>query len=313
MDYTTLGRTGLRVSVAGLGGGGHSRLGQAYGATHAESVAVVKRALDLGINFIDTAGAYGTEAIVGDGIRGMRDAVVLSSKALLRRGRADDTLISAAEFSERLEESLFRLGTDYIDIYSLHGVTVDELDFARNEILPFLFKARDQGKIRFLGITERFIVDTTHAMLQEALKDAAWDVVMVGFNILNQSARERVLDVTRQKRIGVQNMFAVRRALSDATGLAENLAKAEAAGQIDPSAVDAGDPLGFLRAHAGSIIEAAYRFCRHEPGIDVVLTGTGNIDHLAENVAAINGPPLPSAVVERLAMIFGAVDCISGE
>lgn len=312
MDYTTFGRTGLRVSVAGLGGGGHSRLGQAYGATREQSVAVVKHALDLGINFIDTAGAYGTEAIVGEGVRGKRDAVVLSSKALVRRHHADSALISAQEFSQRLDESLARLGTDYIDIYSLHGLTLDELDHARVEILPALVRAREQGKVRFIGITERFIVDTTHAMLDEALKDDVWDVVMVGFNLLNQSARTRVFPLTREKQIGVQNMFAVRRALSDAAGLAENLTKAEAAGQLDPSALDASDPLRFLRAHAGSIIEAAYRYCRHEPGVHVVLTGTGKLGHLAENVAAINGLPLPPAARERLSSLFGKVDCISG-
>ncbi len=68
MDYTTLGRTGLRVSVAGLGCGGNSRLGKADGRSFAESVAVVRRALDLGVNFLDTAAAYGTEEIVGDAI-----------------------------------------------------------------------------------------------------------------------------------------------------------------------------------------------------------------------------------------------------
>ena len=70
MQQVTLGRTGLQVSVAGLGCGGHSRLGQSYGATEAESVAVVHRALDLGINLVDTAQVYGTEAIVGQRAEG---------------------------------------------------------------------------------------------------------------------------------------------------------------------------------------------------------------------------------------------------
>jgi aryl-alcohol dehydrogenase-like predicted oxidoreductase len=312
MDYTTLGRTGLRVSVAGLGAGGHSRLGQAYGASRAESVAVVKRALDLGINFIDTAIVYGTEDLVGEGIRGHRDKVVLSSKALVRQDRAESALISAADFTRRLEQSLARLGTDYIDIYSLHGLMLDEIDHARWVILPALLEARDAGKIRFVGLTERFIVDTAHVMLEEALKDDVWDVVMVGFNLLNPSARTRVFPVTRQKRIGVQNMFAVRRALSDTKALQEALAQAHAAGQLDLGALDRRDPLGFLRAHATSLIEAAYRFCRHEPGVDVVLTGTGKIDHLEANVTAINGPPLPPTALEQLASLFGKVDCISG-
>ena len=82
MQHTTLGRTGMQVSVAGLGCGGHSRLGQSYGASEDESIAVIRRALDLGINLVDTAQVYGTESIVGKAIRGRRDEVVLSTKAL---------------------------------------------------------------------------------------------------------------------------------------------------------------------------------------------------------------------------------------
>ena len=86
MEYTTLGRTGLRVSVAGLGCGGNSRLGLASGAGEAEAVALVRRAFDLGVNLFDTAAAYGTEPVVGAARRGVpRDAVVISSKANVHR------------------------------------------------------------------------------------------------------------------------------------------------------------------------------------------------------------------------------------
>ena len=70
MQYTTLGRTGLKVTVAGLGCGGNSRIGQGAGLSTAQSVALVREALDLGVNFIDTAEAYGTEEIVGEAIKG---------------------------------------------------------------------------------------------------------------------------------------------------------------------------------------------------------------------------------------------------
>lgn len=70
MENVVLGRTGLEVSVAGLGCGGHSRLGRATGATEEESVRLVQRALELGVTYIDTARAYGTEEIVGRGLAG---------------------------------------------------------------------------------------------------------------------------------------------------------------------------------------------------------------------------------------------------
>ena len=81
MHYTTLGRTGLRVSVAGLGCGGFSRLGQATGKTAAELVAIVRLAIDSGITLIDTAANYGTEAIVGRAISAVpRESVVVATK-----------------------------------------------------------------------------------------------------------------------------------------------------------------------------------------------------------------------------------------
>ena len=81
MDTVMLGRTGVQVSAAGLGCGGHSRLGQSYGATAEQSSDLVRLALDLGVTYVDTAQAYGTESIVGAAVSGHRDRVVVSSKA----------------------------------------------------------------------------------------------------------------------------------------------------------------------------------------------------------------------------------------
>jgi predicted aldo/keto reductase-like oxidoreductase len=91
-----------------------------------------------------------------------------------------------------LEDSLQRLGTDYVDVYHLHGVRDEQYDYARDNLVPLLLKLKAQGKIRFLGITEVFAADPAHRMMQRAVQDDYWDVVMVGFNILNQSARDRI-------------------------------------------------------------------------------------------------------------------------
>ncbi len=87
MEYTTLGRTGLKVSVAGLGCGGPSRLGMRNDPqTASNAIALVKLAMDLGVNFIDTAQTYGTEPIVGKAIAGVpRDRLVISTKKPCRR------------------------------------------------------------------------------------------------------------------------------------------------------------------------------------------------------------------------------------
>src|SRR5579863_6092165 len=82
MDYTTLGRTGLRVSVAGLGCGGFSRLGLGTGGDEASAIGILREALDLGVNLFDTAAAYGTEPVLGKALRGVpRERVVICTKA----------------------------------------------------------------------------------------------------------------------------------------------------------------------------------------------------------------------------------------
>src|ERR1700686_5504521 len=104
MQYTTLGRTGLRVSVAGLGTGGFSRMGLKTGKTEDEAARLVLEAVELGVNFIDTAPPYGTEGVVGRGLKSIpREKVVVAAAAVARRrgrkgrllpraGAANDTL-----------------------------------------------------------------------------------------------------------------------------------------------------------------------------------------------------------------------------
>jgi len=310
MEYVTLGNTGLQVSVVGLGCGGHSRLGQRTGATADQSVALVQRALELGITFIDTAESYGTEALVGTALAGVRwHGVVLSTKkSITEQGR----LITAAELVGGLEASLKRLRTDYVDVYHLHGVRAEQYDHAVAELVPAMHKLRAAGKIRFLGITEQFGSDTGHNMLARAVHDD-WDVLMVGFNILNQSARSRVLAETRRRGMGVLCMFAVRKVLSQPDKLRETVGALAQQGLIDPSEVNLADPLDFVRQAADSLPDVAYRFCRAEPSIHVVLSGTGNIQHLEANVASILRPALPDSLRARLVELFANIDTVSGQ
>ena len=313
MEYTTLGKTGLKVSVAGLGCGGPSRLGM-RGASGAEehAVGMVKQALDLGVNFLDTAQNYGTEGIVGKAIAGLpRDRVVISTKKTLP---TPDQANPEAEIVKGLEQSLKLLRTDYIDVYHLHGVEPKDYQFAQDRLIAPMRRLKEQGKIRCVGVTEGFVVDTAHAMLQDSLQKNLWDVVMVGFNLLNPSARQRVFPLTLKAGVGVLDMFAVRRALSQPKRLKEICAELVAKGALAQDSIDANDPLGFLlkETDAATLPEAAYRFCRHERGVDVVLTGTGNPEHLKENVSAILKPPLPKAALDRLEKLFGGLNFLTG-
>ncbi len=264
MEYTTLGRTELRVSVVGLGCGGPSCLGLRRGATEDEAIAVVECALDLGVNLIDTARGYHTEEVVGRAVAGRRAGVVLSTKS-----RVEDRSgpLSAKSLAQRLEQSLKHLRTDCVDLYFLHGVLPGEYEHCVKELVPELFRLREQGKLRYLGISERFQEDPQHQMLQRALQNDCWDSVMVGFNSLSPSARESIFPRTRAGGVGTLIMFAARH-------LFEREAQSSA-----------------------EIADAAYGFCRREPGADVILTGTGSVEHLKQNCESILRAPLPPQVV----------------
>jgi aryl-alcohol dehydrogenase-like predicted oxidoreductase len=318
MEWVRLGRTGLEVSVACLGSGGHSQLGQGSGGSFDESVAVVKAAIENGINFIDTAAGYGTEEIVGAAIKGRRGEVIVSTKCQVARMGAPlggDDLASGAEIVGYVEESLRRLGTEYIDIMELHGPLPGQYGHCVAEIVPALLELRTQGKIRFLGLSERFIIDPRHEVLTRALEDDVFDVMMVGLNVVNQSALRHVLPEAERRDVGIQCMFAVRGKLASPDTAVEVLSEAIAKGEADPTELEETDPLRLLTepSVARSLVSACYRFARHARGVDVVLTGTGKIDHLLDNIASINEPPLPDGVLRQLARVFAGVETVTGE
>ena len=305
MHYTTFGRTSLRVSVAGLGTGGFSRLGLKTGKTEDEAARLIHEAVGLGINFIDTAPAYGTEGVVGRALKTIpRDRIVIATKAPIHRGAEwwpPERVVAS------LDNSLRLMGTDYVDVFNLHGVEADEYDYALNKIVPALIEQRAKGKIRHIGITENPINDFTNVMLKRAVNDPVWEVFMVGFHMMHQGARRNVFPITREKGIGTLLMFAVRSIFTDPPRVAREMRALAAKGLVEKWLGETDDPLGFL-IHAGgaaNITEAAYRFARHEPGVDVVLFGTGDASHLRTNVASLLKPPLPEADRQKLAALFG--------
>ena len=304
MQYTTLGRTGLKVSVAGLGTGGFSRLGMKAGKTEDEAARLIHEAVGLGVNFIDTAPSYGTEGVVGKALKSLpRDQVVIATKAQIHR---NNEWYGPEQVIASLDKSLKLMGTDHIDVFNLHGVEADEYDHAF-KVAQALVAEKKKGKIGHIGVTENPINDFTNAMLERAETDDIWEVYMVGFHMLHQGARANVFPVTQKKGIGTLLMFAVRSIFADPPRVAREMTALADKGLVDKSLVDLNDPLGFL-VHAGgaaTMTEAAYRYARHEPGVDVVLFGTGNAEHLRANIAAIEKPPLPAADRARIEKLFG--------
>jgi aryl-alcohol dehydrogenase-like predicted oxidoreductase len=304
MQYTTLGKTGLRVSVAGLGTGGFSRLGLRSGKTEDEAARLIHDAISLGINFIDTAPSYGTEGAVGKALKSIpRDKVVVATKASVQRNGAWTPPESVAT---SLDNSLRLMGTDYVDVLNLHGVLASQYDHAR-KLGDVLLEQKAKGKIRHIGITENPIEDYDHDAMKLVLRDPIWEVVMVGFSMMYQNARQLVFPITRKKGIGTLLMFAVRSIFADPPRIARELRELAAKGLVEKWLGETSDPLGFL-IHAGgaaNVTEAAYRYVRYEPGVDVVLFGTGDAGHLRTNVASLLKPPLPEADRKKIADLFG--------
>ena len=303
MEYRPLGKTGLMASVAGLGCGGNSRLGLGRGASFDDCVAVVRTAVDLGVNFLDTAEAYGTEEIVGAAARCYdRDRLVISTKAIFKAG--EDT---GETVTRRVEAGLRRLGLDYVDIFHFHAVAPAAYDYHRDVLAPALIKLKEQGKVRHIGITETSPNDPEQRMLTQAIQEAPWEVTMLAYSLMNQGARHRIFPATRRRGVGTLLMFVVRNIFSKAAYRRDIFAELVEQGHLEASILSDGDPLGFLVAEgaAESITDAAYRYARHEQGVDVVLFGTGNKAHVKDNVDSILRPPLAPPIVERLHATFG--------
>ena len=169
MQYTSLGGTGLRVSVAGLGTGGFSRMGLKSGRTEEESARLILEAVELGVNFIDTAPPYGTEGVVGKALKSIpRQSVVVATKSTVHR---NDEWWTPERVVQSLDNSLRAMGTDYVDVFNLHAVEPQMYDYALDTLAPALVKEKEKGKLRHIGLTENPIVDFANEMLGRALRD----------------------------------------------------------------------------------------------------------------------------------------------
>jgi len=205
--YATLGRTGMRVSDISFGA---SRLGAREGD-------LVRHALDRGVNYFDTADSYrggDSETTVGDVLRGKRDRVYIASKTSTSPGDRRDSMMHS------LEQSLRRLGTDYVDVYFNHAV--NDVDRLKNpEWREFTARAKQQGKIRFVGMSGH--AGRLIECLDYALDTDGVDVILVAYNfgqdpsfyqqftrsldfVARQPELPRVLQHAKAKGVGVITM-----------------------------------------------------------------------------------------------------------
>lgn len=271
--------------------------------TKSDALRLIGTALDLGITLFDGGGLTGgVDELLAEGLGASRDTVVVSTKIHLGPdahssaplpnrasswlARRTGFVCSAATARRRVEQTLRALRTDHVDILHLHAVTPAQYPLALKRVLPELLSLKGEGKVRAIGITEGFLSDPTHAMLSAAARDAHFDVVMAGCNLMNSSAVRSVLPLAERAKLGVLGMFALR-------GLQHPRFQA----RLSEVAREVG---------VRSIPELAHRYARHQRGMHAVLTGTGDANHLRQNVFSVSLPPLPVEVIEKLERIATA-------
>jgi aryl-alcohol dehydrogenase-like predicted oxidoreductase len=198
MPERPLGRTGHQVRLFSLGG--QATLEQ--DGTRDTSVAILNRAIDLGVNYIDTAAAYGrgvSQTYIGEVMATRRNEVFLATKT---HDRTRDGSLRL------LEDSLTKLQTDHLDLWQLHNVMNDEhIDriFGRGGALEALLQARDEGTVRFLGITGHW---DPHVLV-EGLRRYDFDTILMALNAADRhvdSFIETLLPVAVDKGIGIIGM-----------------------------------------------------------------------------------------------------------
>ncbi len=186
MDKIRLGKTDLKVTRLGFGGIPIQRLGEE------QAVAVVKKCLELGINFFDTANGYSTsEERIGKAVQGKREKIFIATKSISR---------NREDLEKHMALSLKRLATSYIDLYQFHGVNdVKSLDKILEAGGPYdaVVDAREAGKIRHIGITSHQI-----DVAKKAVQTDRFETLMFPFNFITDEAATELLPLCRQHDVG---------------------------------------------------------------------------------------------------------------
>jgi aryl-alcohol dehydrogenase-like predicted oxidoreductase len=320
MEYRKLGRTDLDVSVLGFGCGDVG--GLIVKGTLAERTRAVSRAVELGVNYFDTASSYGrgvSEEHLGETLRELNLDVHVGTKVRLQ---PDDLSDIRGAVTRSLEASLRRLGRPSVDLLQLHnpialasaGSSVDVRQVLE-EVVPALENLKSQGKTRFFGITG--LGDP--AALHRVFDAGTIFTSQVFYNLLNPSAGgpgaapaagldfDGLLVQAKRKRIGTIGV----RALAAGALSGVPVKHAHAAPSVAPiasgpsyeddlRAAEAFKKLvkdGFVR----SLPEAAYRFIISHDAISTVLVGASTLEHLEQAAAAVIRGPLPPAALARVA------------
>ena len=296
MRFRRLGRTDLMVSEIALG---TVELGLDYGIhtgtesnqpSELEAARLLNSALDMGINFIDTAAAYGTsETVIGRALLGRRSDYFIATKCM----HYYDTDASTSEIKTRIgmsiDESLHRLQTDTIDLIQVHGRDVVALELRmiqEGDVFSALETARREGKVRFIGYSSYW-----PEVSQAIVTDGRWDTLQFAYNIMDQRHGD-VIETARDCDIGlVVRSALLKGALTNKAGYLPD--------HLGPLVVRTRQLEGLLNEAIPTLPRLALRFVLSNPAIASIVVGADRIPYVEEAVSVSDGAGLPAETLER--------------
>ncbi len=300
MEYRTLGKTGLKVSVIGYGA---SPLGNEFGETDvAEGVRAVHHAIDEGINFFDVSPYYGrtlAEVRLGAALAGKRDKVLLATKC--GRYDSDKFDFSARRVTASIEESLRRLRTDYVDLLQAHDIEFGDREQIINETIPAMRRLQQAGKCRWVGITGYPV-----KMLADVAQRGGADTVLsyCHYNLMITDMDDHLTPVCKKLGTGLVNASPLHMRILAEKGAPDWH-------PAPPAVQEVGKKVAQLCKAAGADISAvAMRFCLDHPYVATTLVGMSKLPHVQTNIRVLAtkvDPALMKRITATIAPVFNAV------
>lgn len=295
-EYRTLGRTGFKVSDISCG--------------YVNVPEILDRLLDAGVNYIDTAEAYHNEQLIGEVIKKRdRKKLFITTKLFFQRDQGK------RKFLESARKCMERLQTDYIDCMMIHESRSTEIlkvkgfHEAMNEL-------KAEGRLRFLGVSNHGVTwaqnqrESMEKVLLAAAEDGRFDVFLLVYNFLQQKNGERVLNVCREKKIGVTLMKV--NPINHYHWMKANIESKKTEGKevteedkkyFSKLKEMATRAESFSKAYdlrtPNEIKDAAIRFCLNNPDVNTICLEFSNFDHL-ESYLKISGTRLSSSEKQKL-------------
>lgn len=291
MEIRRLGRTDLKVPVIGLGCWGIS--GEWGEVEESQALATLRRAYELGVRFFDTADTYGrgrSEALVRAALAPYRARIVIATKGGMNFYDGDKHLdFRPAYIASALERSLARLGTDYVDLYQLHNPEPEHLT---DDLFALLERLREQGKIRYYGISLNSRMEGPAALSRR--QPASLQAI---YNLLDRRAEKDVFPWAVERGTGVIARVPLASGrLAGKFRPAHRFAPADHRAKWPPAwlaeGIEQAERLAFLARDGRTLAQAALQFVLAHPAVSVTIPGAKSPKQVDENVSAAGAPPL---------------------